>query len=134
MKQDKSEKLLDTIYNNKWLLIRYFAVAIACAVLRTVFENVFIEWLGFFIWALIFYPLLKYLVYRTRALNVFVLLKQIMIYCFCIAGLWFTRQLFIGIIYMLCNNTAIAFGIGGAVNEVLCLVLMWKFVFKKNNV
>ena len=139
-KQDKSEKLLNSIYANKGLLLRYFAVALVTAVLRYVIELLFYgaaaEAISFFIWSLIFYPSVKLIAFKNRTGDIFRLLLQIMLYAMCIALLWVSRQVFVGILYMLTSNIALGVSVGGAINEIVCLVLMLKVVFKKkeNNI
>lgn len=142
-KHDKSEKLLDSIYANKGLLLRYFAVALITAVLRYIIEIILnpifstaSEAISFFVWSLMFFPTVKLIAFKNRAGDIFRLLLQIMLYIMCIAILWVSRQVFVGILYMLTSNIAIGVSVGGAINEILCLALMVKIVFRKkeNNI
>lgn len=139
-RSDKKEKFLDSIYQNRATLLRYFLWVIACTLLRygisVLFGMLFslptsdAELLSWVVWAPLFYVTLKYFVFKTRSEHIYALLKQIIIYILCIFVLWLTRQLFIGVLYVISKNAAVSASLGGAVNEILCLLLMYKRVFK----
>ena len=78
----KSDKILNYIYDNRRLIIRYFIAAIICSVLRTVIDMLLgqsFEVITVMIWAIVFYPFLKFFVYKDRAESIFILLQQIII-------------------------------------------------------
>lgn len=139
--QSKIDALLDSAYNNKWMLFRYFLAALFCSFFRYAFEVIFSvvfkqplndgALLSWCIWSLIFYPCVKFFVLRARSSNIYSLLKQIIIYILCCAVLWVSRQLFVSILFVLFSNQALALAAGGFMNELLCLGLMIKVVFRK---
>lgn len=139
-KTDEKENFLDGIYQNRSVLLRYFLWVTLCSVLRyslTVLFGMLFSLssadsglLAWVVWAPVFFVTLKYLVFKTRSEHIYALLKQIIIYILCIFVLWLTQQLFIGALYMLARSTSAAAALGGAVNEILCLLLMYKRVFK----
>lgn len=139
--QSKIDALLESVYNNKWILFRYFLVALFCSFLRYVFEVILSvifkqplddgALLSWCIWSLIFYPCVKFFALRVRSSNIYSLLKQIIIYILCCAVLWVSRQLFVSILFVLSSNQALALAAGGVINELLCLGLMIKVVFRE---
>lgn len=140
-KGNKIDGLLNGIYRNKWLLMRYFASALVCGVIRYLINGVFIiifkqpvgdaALLSWCVWTLIFYPCLKFFVFRFKSSDVYRLLRQIMIYILVCAVLWVTRQLFVSVLYVLTSNQTAALSVGGAMNELLCLWASVKIVFRK---
>lgn len=140
-KGTKTEGLLNGIYKNKWLLMRYFAAAFVCGVIRYLINGVFIimfkqpagdaALLSWCVWTLMFYPCLKFFVFRFKSSDVYRLLRQIMIYILVCAGLWMTRRLFVSVLYVLTSNQMVALAVGGAMNELLCLWASAKIVFGK---
>ena len=139
--QSKIDVILDSAYNNKWMLFRYFLAALLCSFLRYAFEVAFSvifkqplkdsALLSWCVWVLIFYPCIKFFVLRGRSAHIYSLLKQIIIYILCCAVLWATRQLFVSVLFVLSSNQALALAVGGVINELLCLWLMIKVVFKE---
>ena len=139
--QSKIDALLDSAYNNRWMLFRYFLVALLCSFLRYAFEVIFSvvfkqplsdsALLSWCIWSFIFYPLVKFFVFRVRSSNIYSLLKQIIIYILCCAVLWAARQLFVSVLFVLSSNQALALAAGGFMNELLCLGMMIKVVFRE---
>ena len=140
-KQSKTDIWINNIYQNKWLLIRYFITALFCAVIRY-FVNIFFavilgqpaadsEFISWCIWTAVFYPCLKFFTFRAKSPHIYALLKQIIIYILVCSVLWFTRQLFIGILFTLTASDFTALSIGGCVNELICLFFMIKVVFRQ---
>ena len=121
--------------------MRYFASALVCGVIRYLINGVFIiiftqpvgdaALLSWCVWTLIFYPCLKFFVFRFKSSDVYRLLRQIMIYILVCAGLWVTRQLFVSVLYVLTSNQTAALSVGGVMNELLCLWASVKIVFRK---
>lgn len=131
---NKTDKIIDSIYNNKSLLLRYFGVAVVCSFVRYLLDivlNLPEDILSFLIWSVIFFPAVKLFAFKNRCPDVYRLMIQIMVYIFCIAVLWFSKQVFVGVLYGISHNISLSMSLGGAFNEVLCLILMIRVVFKK---
>lgn len=136
----RAEKLLDKIYENKSLLLRYFIWVILCSVLRYVITIVLsgilsmsasdAELISWVIWSPVFYLTLKYFVFKTRSEHIYALFSQLIIFILCIFVLWIIRGVMTGFLYMLSQNAAVAAAIGGVITEVVCLALMTKAVFR----
>lgn len=83
--QSKIDALLDSVYNNKWILFRYFLVALFCSFLRYGFEVILSvifkqplddgALLSWCIWSLIFYPCVKFFALCVRSSNIYSLFK-----------------------------------------------------------
>ncbi len=123
--------LIDKIYQNKRIILRYFIVATLCAIFR-VFIGALLssDLLGFCVTAPIFYSGLKFFVFRRREKEIYSLLSQMMVFMLCMGGVWILRSLFVSILFILTNNTVMALGIGGAFTEILCMALMFTVAFK----
>ena len=126
-----TDKIMDRLYENRVQILKYFAVAVALAVVRSVFDIIIPQPISFTLWAALLYPLLKFIVFKYRAPEIYTLMKNIMIYIFCVAALWLTHQFFVGVLYMLCANITLALAVGGAINEILCALLMFRVVFRQ---
>lgn len=138
-KISRSEALMDSLYQNRVQYFKYFAAVLITTILREV-GNAFLKSIAnspstgvisWCLWAVIFFFALKFFVFKYRAPEIFTLLKVCMIYIFAVAVLWFTRSFFISIILAFSKNSTVAMSIGGALNEILCLFIMFSFVFNK---
>lgn len=140
-KNNKIDYILDKVYANRRLLLLYFVSAFVCTIVRyfaqelllasqslSDHESALIAWC---IWTLLFYIFMKFVVFKSKKTNIYNLLTNIIIFILVSAVLWFTRQLFIGLFFVLTSNGNIAMTIGGIINELLCLFLMLKVVFRK---
>ncbi len=127
------DSFFDKIYNNRRELIRYFIVVFLCSVLRTVLTAVvgggasLISWA---VWAVVLFVLLKHVVFKNRLESIYLLLTQIMIYIICIAVLWFLNGVLVGVLSAIAGGAA-ALILGGVVTEAVCMLLMYKIVFRK---
>ncbi len=143
MKQGKSKTdiLLDWIYNNRRMFFLYFAAAIVCEVIRyftdvlfscidglTAQDSALLAWC---VWTVVFYVCMKFIVLKSKTSNVYVLMTEIAVFILVSAVLWLTRQLFVTVFFVLTSSSSFAMAMSGIFNEILCLVLMLKFVFKK---
>ena len=123
------DNLFDKIYQNRRELIRYFITVFLCSVLRVLFSGLGV--LAWCAWAILFYVLLKFFVFRSRLDNIYLLLTQIMKYIVCVSVLWFLNIVATGFFMSVTNNNALSLGVSGAVFEILCLIFMYKIVFRK---
>ena len=129
----KSDKILNYIYDNRRLIIRYFIAAIICSVLRTVIDILLgqsFEVITVMIWAIVFYPFLKFFVYKDRAESIFILLQQIIIYIFVITAVWILGTFIKSTLLGFSSNAAVALSIGGAIQEIVCFFAIHMIVFK----
>jgi len=134
------DSLFDKIYLKRHELIKYFIVVFVCSILRTVATSFFTA-LGFLggsgglvawaVWAPILYVLLKFVVFKTRADDIFFLLVQIMKYVMCVTVLWFMNTVFVGTLAGAMSNDGLALALGGVATELLCMLFMYKIVFRK---
>ncbi len=129
----KSDKILNYIYDNRRLIIKYFIAAIICSVLRTVIDILLgqsFEVITVMIWAIVFYPFLKFFVYKDRAESIFILLQQIIIYIFVITAVWILGTFIKSTLLGFSSNAAVALSIGGAIQEIVCFFAIHMIVFK----
>lgn len=129
----KSDKILNYIYDNRRLIIRYFIAAIICSVLRTVIDMLLgqsFEVITVMIWAIVFYPFLKFFVYKDRAESIFILLQQIIIYIFVITAVWLLGTFIKSTLLGFSSNAAVALSTGGAIQEIVCFFAIHMIVFK----
>lgn len=133
----KQKNFLDSIYQNRALLIRYFIVALVLSVLRyfaaALFSGIMksgFEFCAWAVFAIIFFPCLKIFVFKTKSEHIYALLRQIIIYIICMTVLWYSYRLFISFFILLFRNETLALSFGGMVNEIFCAYLMVKVVFK----
>lgn len=128
------DKILDYIYDNRWLIVRYFLAAFICSILRSVI-NMFLgkqlEVITVMIWAIAFYPFLKFFVYKDRAISIFILLQQIIIYIFVITGVWMLGTFIKSTLLGFSSSAAVALSIGGAIQEIICFFAIHLLVFKQ---
>ncbi len=123
------DSLFDKIYANRRELIRYFTVVFFCSIFRTLFAGFgIITWC---VWAILFYVLLKIVVFKNKLDNIYFLFVQIMKYIMCIFVLWLLHTVIVGALASVSTNVALAMGLGGMFTEVLCIVFMYKIVFRK---
>ncbi len=122
--------LFDLIYKHKTLLLKYFAVAIACSVVRTLVMLV-LPVAAQLVHTVVFYILLKKFVFTKKLADVFATLTQIMIYVLCMAAVFVITSLVTSLLSMATVYTAVAMALGGVIGEILCLLLMVKVAFKK---
>jgi hypothetical protein len=129
----KSDKILNYIYDNRRLIIRYFIAAIICSVLRTVIDMLLgqsFEVITVMIWAIVFYPFLKFFVYKDRAESIFILLQQIIIYIFVITAVWLLGTFIKSTLLGFSSNAVVALSTGGAIQEIVCFFAIHMIVFK----
>lgn len=129
----KSDKILNYIYDNRRLIIKYFIAAIICSVLRTVIDILLgqsFEVITVMIWAIVFYPFLKFFVYKDRAESIFILLQQIIIYIFVITAVWILGTFIKSTLLGFSSNAAVALSIVGAIQEIVCFFAIHMIVFK----
>ena len=129
----KSDKILNYIYDNRRLIIRYFIAAIICSVLRTVIDMLLgqsFEVITVMIWAIVFYPFLKFFVYKDRAESIFILLQQIIIYLFVITAVWLLGTFIKSTLLGFSSNAVVALSTGGAIQEIVCFFAIHMIVFK----
>ena len=134
------DRLFDKIYAKRRELIKYFIVVFVCSIFRTL-ATAFFTALGFVggsgglvawaVWTPILFVLLKRVVFKHKSDDVFFLLVQIMKYVMCIFVLWFLNNVFIGFFANFTTNGAVALAVGGMFTELLCIVFMYKIVFRK---
>lgn len=129
----KSDKILNYIYDNRRLIIKYFIAAIICSVLRTVIDILLgqsFEVITVMIWAIVFYPFLKFFVYKDRAESIFILLQQIIIYIFVITAVWLLGTFIKSTLLGFSSNAVVALSTGGAIQEIVCFFAIHMIVFK----
>ena len=136
----KGIKIFDAIYDSRREIIKYFIVAFVCSGIK-MFVSIGInggetslkgaDLVITIIWAAVFYPCLKFFVYKDRSPSVFILLRQIMIYTFSIAAVWTAGSFLKYNIYGVSNNAGAAVAVGGALQELVCFILMHFIVFKR---
>lgn len=122
--------LFDKIYKHRSLLLKYFAVAISCSVIRVV-VGAFIPALSQLAHALVFYILLKKFVFKKPLDSVFYYLTQIMIYILCMAAVFVVTSIITSLLSLATVYSAVSLAFGGIAGELLCLWLMVKVAFKK---
>ena len=133
----KTEKLLDSIYQNKKQILIYLACELVCTVLR-IFTQLLLspvvkagaDVICWSLWAIIFYPLIKKFVFRYKAKHIYDLLKQIIIFILCAAAVYYVNGFATSIFYLLSKAPSLSVSLGGLLSELLCMFLMWKVVFK----
>ena len=123
------DSLFDKIYENRRELIRYFIVVFICSALRSLL-------MGFgpvcwCVWAILLYVLLKRVVFKNRLENIYLLFTQIMKYTVCISVMWFLHTVIVGALASRSTNVALALALGGVITEILCMIFMYKIVFRK---
>ena len=139
MKNDFFDKLFDSIYQNKKQIFIYFICALICSVFRSAMQIVasavttsgaaIIAWT---LWAIVFYPLLKRFVFRYKANDIFYLLRQIIIYIICASLVYFAYQTIVSLLFMISSaNPTVSLALGGALSEIVCILLMWFVAFSK---
>lgn len=134
------DSLFDKIYAKRRELLKYFAVVFVLSIFRSFATNFFTS-LGFIngsgeliawaVWAPILFVLLKRVVFKDKSKDVFFLLVQIMKYVMCTFAAWFFHTVAVGFLAGVTSNGALALGLGGMLTEILCLIFMYKIVFKK---
>lgn len=122
--------LFDLIYKHKKLLLKYFAVAIACSLVRAVVMIV-LPFAAQLVHAVIFYILLKKFVFTKKLGDIFMYLTQIMVYLLCMAAVFLVTSFVTSLLSMATVYSAVAMSLGGVIGEILCLLLMVKVAFKK---
>ena len=120
----------DLIYKHKKLLLKYFAVAIACSVIRVLIMAV-MPFAAQLVHALVFYILLKKFVFTKKLGDIFMYLTQIMIYVLCMSAVFLVTSFATSLLSMATVYSALAMALGGVIGELLCLFLMVKVAFKK---
>ncbi|MBQ8605535.1 MAG: hypothetical protein IJ408_02260 [Clostridia bacterium] len=135
--KNRSDKILDSLYENRSLLIRYFIFALIASILKYGFTFVFskiavsgADFLVWTAWAIVFYPLLHFFVFKPEPTDIFSFLTRIMIYIVSVGVLWFINGLLTSVFMMLSSSPELSLALGGVLTEVLCLFIMWKIVFK----
>ncbi len=123
------ESLFDKIYNNRHELIRYFIAVFVCSALRLVLSPFGV--LSWVLWAVLFFVLLKYFVFKDKPDNIYIVFTQIMKYTVCVTALWLLNSVFVGIFMAIFKSSAVGLSLGGALTELLCMLLMYKIVFRK---
>ena len=123
------DNLFDKIYNNRKELIRYFVSVFICSAIKLLLSPFGI--LAWLVWGVLFFVLLKKLVFKTKSDSIYIALTQIMIYTVCVTALWLLNSVFVGIFMAVFKSTAMGLSLGGACTELLCVVLMYKIVFRK---
>lgn len=137
--ENKIEKILDGLYQNRAFYIRYFVTVIALSIIRiflrlplSVVITRGVDVVVHFCWAVLFFLPAKLWVFKNRCSDIFSLLTQIMKYIICVAVLWITRSAVTTTVFVVSNNTTFSLVIAGVVAELVCLALMINVVFKKN--
>ena len=134
------DKYLDSIYENRAIYLRYFAVIIISSILRIVvgfllnvvgFEGGSDSLLAWVLWAIMIFAPLKLWVFKSRCPDIYRLMTQMIVYGFCMGILWVLRTVIISVLFMITANTALAMGIGGVLCELICLALMINVAFRK---
>ena len=120
--------------------MRYFIVIIISSLLRVIFgfllnligfEGGSDSMLAWTLWAILVFVPLKLWVFKNRCPDIYRLMTQIVVYGFCMGGLWVLRTVIISVLFMITANTALAMGIGGVICELVCLALMINVAFRK---
>ena len=119
----------DKIYNNRHELIRYFISVFICSAIRLLLSPLGV--IAWALWAVLFFVLLKYFVYKQKANNIYIVLTQIMKYVVCVTVLWLLNSVFSGLFMAVFKSSAVGVSLGGALTELLCIALMYKIVFRK---
>ncbi len=137
---DKIDKYLDSIYENRATYLRYFVVIIISSLLRVLlgfllnligFEGGSDSMLAWTLWAIMVFAPLKLWVFKNRCPDVYRLMTQMVVYGFCMGGLWVIRTVIISVLFMITANTALAMALGGVFCELICLALMINVAFRK---
>ncbi len=123
------DSLFDKIYENRRVLIRYFIVVFCCSALRSLLMG--IGPLSWCVWAVLLYVLLKYVVFKDKPENIYILFTQIMKYIVCVSLLWFLNTVLVGALASYSTNVAVSLALGGVINEILCMIFMFRIVFRK---
>ncbi len=135
----KVDLVIDKMYENRVQLLKYFAVALVCALFRTLLDSSLqiigvaasgAELTAYSLWALVMFWPLKKFVFKYRANDIFALLNRFFVYLMCVALLWLAKQILVSLLYILTNNITVALALGGMFCELICLVLMFKVAFK----
>lgn len=135
--KNKTDKIIDGLYENRKPLIRYFICALIASIIK--YAVTFLisgvvtsggDIIAFMVWAIVFYPLLKFFVFKWKAEHIFELLRQMIIYIVCVTALWVINTVLGTIVYTFTNSGAGALTVAGIFTEVICLWLMFKIAFK----
>lgn len=137
--ENKIEKILDGLYQNRAFYIRYFVTVIALSIIRIFLRPPLlvvitrgVDVVVHFCWAVLFFLPVKLWVFKNRCSDIFSLLTQIMKYIICVAVLWIARSAVTTTVFVVSNNTTFSLVTAGVVAELVCLALMINVVFKKN--
>lgn len=137
---NKIDKYLDSIYENRAIYFKYFAVVILSSLLRVVigfllnaigFAGGSDSMLAWVLWAAIAFAPLKLWVFKNHCPDIYRLFTQIIVYGFCMGILWVLRSVIIAVLVLITANTALSMAIGGVICELICLALMINVAFRK---
>lgn len=138
--KQKTDNLIDRMVENRGTLLRYFAVAVVCALLRWAAEAFFraaeqprnaAQLLAWCLWTPLMYLGCKFIVFRRREPHIYALLKQILIFIMVSGAVYFIREVLIGLVAAVTLNGAIALTVGGALAEIVCLFAVFTVFSQK---
>ena len=125
---------------NRGTLLRYFLTALVLALARWAADAFFraagqpqnaAQLLAWCLWTPLMYVGCKFIVFRTRAPHIFALLKQIVIFVMVSGAVYFIREVLIGLLAAVTLNGALAFTLGGALAEIVCLFAVFTVFSQK---
>lgn len=125
---------------NRGQILRYFAVAVVCALIRWSVQAFFTaagqpsnaaQLLAWCVWTPLMFVGCKFIVFKLREPHIYALLKRLIIFIMVSGALYFIREVLVGLFAAITLNAPLSLAIGGGIAEIITVFAVFTVFSQK---